>query len=220
MTLTYRPEELPVNGSLDVSHWQKFAKRARKKLGRFRFLACGEYGEQDQRPHYHACLFGIDFRRDQVLLKKKNNYNVYTSKSLEELWQHGFVTVSPFSPAAASYVAGYVMKKQFGVRSEAEYGNRKPPFATMSRRPGLGHEWFDKYCDEVYPDDFVVHEGKEVPVPRYYDKLLERKNPLLAQAVVDTRVMRARRNRRSPDELAAKEAEQRFWHGARKRQPG
>jgi hypothetical protein len=62
ITLTYSPENLPKDGSLDVSHFQKFMKRFRKRFGPgIRFFHCGEYGESLSRPHYHACIFGFDF---------------------------------------------------------------------------------------------------------------------------------------------------------------
>ena len=36
-----------------------------------------------------------------------------------------------------------------------------------------GKEWFEKYKADVYPNDFVVMNGKKVRPPKYYDKLLE-----------------------------------------------
>ena len=35
--------------------------RTRKVYQKFRYLACGEYGERKGRPHYHACIIGLDF---------------------------------------------------------------------------------------------------------------------------------------------------------------
>jgi hypothetical protein len=62
ITLTYNDENLPADGSLDVRHWQLFMKRLRKRHGSgIRYFHCGEYGSKHRRPHYHACLFGLDF---------------------------------------------------------------------------------------------------------------------------------------------------------------
>ncbi len=44
----------------------------------------------------------------------------------------------------------------------------------MSRRPGIGSGWFKKYKADVYPDDFIVLEGKRYKTPRFYDKLFNR----------------------------------------------
>ena len=61
ITLTYDDAHLPTDLSLNVSHFQKFMKRLRKRFGEgIRFFHCGEYGENFGRPHYHACLFTSD----------------------------------------------------------------------------------------------------------------------------------------------------------------
>lgn len=39
------------------SHVQKFLKRLRKSVGSFTYCACGEYGEDFGRPHFHCVLF-------------------------------------------------------------------------------------------------------------------------------------------------------------------
>ena len=55
ITLTYMDN--PV--SLDYRDFQLFMKRLRSKSGkRVRFFMCGEYGENNSRPHFHAILFG------------------------------------------------------------------------------------------------------------------------------------------------------------------
>ena len=44
----------------------------------------------------------------------------------------------------------------------------------MSRRPGIGAGWFEKFGDsDVIPHDVIVHQGKYLKVPKYYDKLFE-----------------------------------------------
>lgn len=83
ITLTYNDEHLPENESLDVEHWQLFAKKLRHRFGKFRFLHCGEYGELG-RPHYHALLFGLDFGHDRIKLKKKDGNELFTSESLDK----------------------------------------------------------------------------------------------------------------------------------------
>ncbi len=44
----------------------------------------------------------------------------------------------------------------------------------MSRNKGIGEGWFKKFMTDVYPDDFIVHEGKRYKTPRFYDKLFKR----------------------------------------------
>ncbi len=46
---------------------------------RFRFFHAGEYGTENNRPHYHALLFNLDFK-DRKLYKIDNKVKIYTSK--------------------------------------------------------------------------------------------------------------------------------------------
>ena len=42
----------------------------------------------------------------------------------------------------------------------------------MSRRPGIGQSWFDKYRSDVFPSDQCIVNGRAVSMPRYYLKQL------------------------------------------------
>ena len=181
ITLTYDEVSLPDDWSLDVRHWQMFAKRLRKAHGAFRFLHCGEYGELEggARPHYHALLFGVDFFEDRIPWDGGG----FTSESLTKIWGKGLATVDVLNWTTASYVASYVTKKLNG-EMEEKYLERLDPtsglvwsvkseYMTQSRRPGLGAKWLKKYLKEVYPSDEVVANGKTFGVPKFYDQLLE-----------------------------------------------
>ena len=62
LTLTYDDDHLPPNGTLVKRDFQLFMKRLRWEMGDgIRFFACGEYGDGNLRPHYHALLFNVDF---------------------------------------------------------------------------------------------------------------------------------------------------------------
>lgn len=182
ITLTYSDENLPYTGSVDVKHWQDFAKRMRKKLGPFRFLHCGEYGDETQRPHYHACIFGQDFAEDRVVLSEKEGHTLWTSATLEQLWGKGFCPIGPLTFDTAAYTARYALKKIGGALQTAHYERVREDtgevftvareYATMSRRPGLGQTWFAKFIGDVYPGDFVVIKGQKFRPPKYYDLLL------------------------------------------------
>lgn len=112
ITLTYRPEDLPQGGSLNVEHYQLFMKklRARNTGHKIRFFHCGEYGEKLSRPHYHAILFNYDFP-DKKVFSEKNGNTIYTSELLEDIWGKGFCTIGDVTFQSAAYVARYVMKK-------------------------------------------------------------------------------------------------------------
>jgi hypothetical protein len=185
VTLTFSPESLRARenpNSLDKSEFQRFMKRLRKQYGKkIRFFHCGEYGEQNKRPHYHAILFGVDFE-DKELFKVRDEIRLYTSEKLAKLWPYGFVTIGEVTMESCAYVARYVTKKIKGKDAENHYiywdpltgeGTPiEPEYATMSRKPGIGKEWFDKYKSDIYPHDYVVLKKHKIRPPRYYDKLL------------------------------------------------
>lgn len=177
VTLTYDPAHLPKTGSLQLEHFQLFMKRLRKKYGAgIRFFHCGEYGDNLGRPHYHALLFNHDFD-DKKYFSERNGNKVWTSDNLSNLWQMGFSLIGEVTFESAAYVARYVMKKVTGENKDIHYNGMKPEYVTMSRRPGLGKGWYEKYKTDVYPHDRVIVRGAETRPPRFYDNLLGKSDP-------------------------------------------
>jgi len=179
VTLTYSPEHVPPDGSLLRKHVQDFIKRLRAKFSdrKIRYFYCGEYGDKLGRPHYHLCLFNLDFP-DRVKLYKVNDFWYYRSAILESLWTFGNSMVCDFSFDTAAYVARYCTKKINGDLAPDHYNGRVPEFAGMSLKPGIGASWFDKYAKtDLFPHDNVVSRGAESKPPRYYDILRERIDP-------------------------------------------
>ena len=188
VTLTYAPGCLPPNSSLEHSDFQKFMKRVRFHVKRpVRFYMCGEYGDEKGRPHYHACLFNVDFRDRRPAGKSASGELFFESKVLSQLWGHGNAAVQDLTAGTASYCARYIMKKTLGDDAEYAYSvldpntgeliYRKPPYAAMSLKPGVGAGWLAKYGDsDVFAHDRCVQDGVERRVPKYYDRLLKRKD--------------------------------------------
>lgn len=179
ITLTYDDKHLSYGGTqatLYKPDLQKFWKRLRKEAGHgIRYFACGEYGEQRSRPHFHACVFGHNFK-DKTLLSTQGGNNIYSSRSLDRIWGNGHCSVGALDIGCAAYVAGYIIDKRLGDEGET-YMVRgiEPEYVVMSRRPGIGHTWFDKFAGDIYPADRVVlSDGRKSRPPRYYDEL--RKN--------------------------------------------
>jgi hypothetical protein len=185
ITLTYDDEHLPRRPTTLVpKHFQNFMKALRKRVSnKIRFYGCGEYGDLNWRPHYHALIFGYDFP-DKVPFRKRGGVTVYYSKELEHLWGKGFCTVGELTMESAAYTARYVMKKVGGDQAPFYYSELDPytgelipivpEFNRMSLKPGIGAGWFAKFKGDVFPDDFIVHAGKRMRVPDYYDLLFER----------------------------------------------
>lgn len=198
ITLTYAPEFLPKDGSLNVRDFQLFMKRLRKRFGDgIRFFHCGEYGAKFRRPHYHAILFNFDFD-DKYLWKEDNGYRLYRSPTLEVLWPYGHVSVGSATFESAAYVARYILKKVTGDAADAHYLSDidfdtgeckvlKPEYTTMSRRPGIAKGWFDQFSSDVYPADKVVVRQKVMKPPRYYDSQFELLYPEEMERIKDMR---------------------------------
>jgi hypothetical protein len=198
ITLTYDPEHLPEDGSLNVLHFQKFMKRLRKKIQplKIRFFHCGEYGDKTRRPHYHALIFGYGFP-DKKIFKKQKSGDLFTSDILTKCWGKGHCLVGDLTFESAAYVARYVVKKINGQQKflhyaiinheTGEFHSLKQEYTTMSRRPGIAADWFAKYYEDVYPSDSVYVNGRVMRPPKYYDILFKKLDPALMEQISDTR---------------------------------
>lgn len=208
LTLTYNDEHLPAGRQLRLDDVVRFNKRLRKWCrselradasesevlrSRVKIMYCGEYGPKDNRPHYHLIVFNADFG-DKKLWTIRNGHKLYVSETLSSLWSDkkgepiGYSSIGNVTFESAAYVARYSMKKIKGkdgkdfTRVNFDEGSKKwypvpGEFAHFSN--GIGKTWFQKYSSDVFPDDFVVVRGNQkCGVPRYYDKLLEREDPL------------------------------------------
>ena len=216
VTLTYDDENLPPMGSLRKRDFQLFMKRLRKHLHprKVRFFHSGEYGESTGRPHYHVILFGVDFD-DKYHWSRRGNYEVFRSPFLERIWPHGQSEIGSVTFDSAAYVAKYCIKKLTGPEADARYVRLdfetgelvpiEPEYATMSRRPGIGAGWYEKYGEETHRLDSIVMNGKEMKPPKFYDDLGDKVRP---EVVRKNRVMRQNEindEEQAPNRLATRE---------------
>lgn len=183
LTLTYRQDELVYGGNqtgtLYPRHLTLFWKRLRKEYGDgIRYFACGEYGSHGRRPHYHAAVFGFDFP-DKKLQGSKGGHDYYSSDSLNRLWSHGNCIIGSLTFESAAYVARYIVDKKLG--EEAEFYEKEgihPEFVRMSRRPGIGTGWYEKFQGDLYPHGYaVVRGGIKSNIPRFYANKFDASNP-------------------------------------------
>lgn len=146
VTLTYRPEDMPVAadrgpcrpdeghlGIVEKDAFQRFMKRLRKRLpGRkLRYVGVGEYGDRGWRPHYHAIIYGL---------------HQLEAHHVEAAWPHGFVKVDEANADRMMYLAGYATKKlssaalrgrKSGAFVERRLRGRPPEFMVYSRNLGF-----------------------------------------------------------------------------------
>jgi len=189
LTLTYNDENLPVDGSLNKKELPLFMKKLRQEFSdvRIRYFACGEYGDRVGRPHYHACIFNLDFK-DKVYWKTVNGEKLYTSEKLNRLWGLGYCVIGTLTFESAAYVARYCTKKVTGDVAKDHYFGRQPEFSLQSNRPGIGGLWYDKWKRDCFPSGYLVVNGAKCKPPRYYDKLLEREDPSLFEKIKQSRL--------------------------------
>ncbi len=202
ITLTFRDEDLDPRESLVKADFQNFMKRLRKshkgmeyvkpeKEGwnpyPIRFFHCGEYGEKFSRPHHHACLFNWTFE-DMYHFDTRNDIKLYRSPTLEGLWPFGHSSIGEVNFQSAAYVARYVTKKINGPDGAIHYYRDcdpetgeayylVPEYITMSRCPGIGKRWFEKFKGDVFPKDFFTLKGVKFKPPEYYDNIYDLENP-------------------------------------------
>lgn len=192
--------------SLDIRDHQLFMKRLRKECNKksdmkVRFFASGEYGESSMRPHFHYILFGVILDDLRFYKITKTGDRLYTSEWLQGIWnngnkERGFVTVGSVTTDSAGYIARYAIKKRKMIDSSFyEDFSLKPEFIVMSRRPGIGKEWYEKHKDEIYLTDNIILPSRsgsvKLRIPSYYDSLLERELPDQFAALKESRKYKA-----------------------------
>lgn len=156
VTLTYDYDHVPLSPSgrmsLRKKDFQDFMKRVRKRAGKGRvikYYACGEYGSQTFRPHFHAIMFGV------------------TESEVRASWTDGHVHVGEVAGASIAYTTKYVNKGKLIPMYQGD--DRLPEFSLMSQ--GLGKNYLTpqmiRYHKEGLKDHVTLPGGKKQPIPRY-----------------------------------------------------
>jgi len=159
ITLTYDTQHVPIspNGfmTLQKSDYQLFMKRLRKAnpTWTLKYYACGEYGSQTKRPHYHAIIFGVE-----------------DSAAIHDAWGLGTTHVGSVSDKSIAYTMKYIDKAKR--KKEHERDDRLPEFALMSKGLGANYvqdEQIQRYHQADLSRLYVTREGgHKVAMPRYY----------------------------------------------------
>lgn len=164
VTLTYATDP----GSLEPAHLRDFMKAFRKRIEprRVRFYGVGEYGELNDRPHYHLALFNWPACKRPG--KRKGECTCTSCAPIRRAWvdnksqSRGFIVNLPLEIGSARYIARYVVKKMTRT-DDPRLGNKHPEFSRMSNRPGIGHGVLDKIADTIRRYNLLTPEG-DVPV--------------------------------------------------------
>lgn len=163
VTLTYNDDHYPSNGSLDKKEIQKWMKRLRKSaegLGiKIKYYACGEYGEEGGRAHYHAIVLGLSLSKEDKEL-------------IEKSWTFGFVKIGSVTYDSCRYVAEYISKGLQGGTTvkQLQLDGKEPPFALMSK--GIGKDYVEQNKKQLLKELGVLVGTRKTGLPRYYRKIL------------------------------------------------
>lgn len=162
LTLTYDDNTMPYSDSnlhtLAKRDIVLFTKRIRKDNSNvtpypLRYYTVGEYGTVTNRPHYHSVMF---------------NLSKEISDNITSYWKNGMCHVGDVQPASIHYVTKYVINRV------GEYAGREPPFALMSRRPGIGANYLDTHRNWHLQNlrNYTQVNGQMARLPRYYKEKL------------------------------------------------
>jgi len=199
-------------GEVSKSQPSRRKERAARRL-HVGYYMCGEYGERNGRPHYHALLFGVDFA-DRQFHTMRNGNRIDTSKTLEKLWGMGFASVGGATYESARYISEYILKKLRDGKTTRQQVNLqtgeieevKKEYNAMSRRPGVGSGYLSKH-GEYLAHGWVIHKESKIPPPRYYDKWFSKYNPEQWEALQHQRYLlqQLHREHHTPERLAVQE---------------
>lgn len=207
LTLTYNNEHLPFTYdglmTLQPKDLQDFIKRLRrhKEPDIIRFFACGEYGDQSNRPHYHGIFFNLKID-DLEYYGQSNGNPIFISDDISKIWKHGHVIIAPLNWSTAAYTARYCMKKVHGKNKQYyEAVGIEPEFLRMSRRPGIAAQYFEQHYKKIYINDELILSddsgGRRTKPPRYFDKKLEEVNEAWYKLIKERRRYVAEENKKT-----------------------
>lgn len=201
LNLTYDNEKIPRDNNLTPWHLTQFIKTLRQHLSRhpddnraktnkIRYFACGEYGGQTGRPHYHIIIFNYRPAEEISVGKSKSGNALYQSALIGRIWNHGLHKYGVATGAAAAYIAKYSLKDTHyktwnnipGWLRDLIDTRHQKPFMRCSLKPGIGAEWLNKYQTDL-KHGYLVQKTFKKQIPRYYKKLLEQNNNQLYEKV-------------------------------------
>jgi len=169
ITLTYATKNLKTtarNGryaSLCKRDLQNFFKRLRKRERKqgntrnIRYLACGEYGTRNKRPHYHVLVFNV--QRENIIPA----WSILDSPI-------GQVYFGDCSGKSAAYTVGYTLSVEANRTHVIRYHLQKE-FKLFSK--GIGDQYTTSTAAISHnrrgaEGHFVTIDGQRKRMPRYY----------------------------------------------------
>lgn len=203
ITLTYSDEKL-TSPKLQYRDFQLFAKRLRdrlhqelvKRIGKINWsqldqsekkiliqankigiFVTGEYGELTKRPHWHAIIYNWEPPDQRYKRTNENGDKIFSSQILDDLWSHGSTETGAVTFKSAGYVARYAAKKLVHGNDGHDY----EPISKKSTHQAIGKKWLEANWPDAFNHGYIIlQNGTEyiqTPIPRYYEKWLQKHHP-------------------------------------------
>lgn len=187
--------EIKESQTLYKRDFQLFMKRLRKAYNemfpdeQIRFYMSGEYGSRSFRPHYHSIMFNLFIPDLKPYKQNAQGDWLYTSEWLNSLWTTpkddvykrssgilGYVVIGEVDWESIAYVSRYTIDKLNGKLDYVyEKFNIEKEFSLMSRRPGIGKQFYEDHKSEISTQDKFYIKGRNgarpFTIPRYYSNL-------------------------------------------------
>jgi hypothetical protein len=176
ITLTYDTQHLMFcpkgRPTLWPSHLTNYWKYLRKhfKTKAIKYYACGEYGSNKKRPHYHAILF----------IKDTSLSPIQVLNVIEKAWPHGETFTGTVTGESVAYVLKYISKT--GSVPQYAGDTRTREFQRSSKGLGLDYlktigKWHE---NDLFNRAYIpLSGGNRAPLPRYYkDKIYTKEQKL------------------------------------------
>lgn len=185
--------------TLKYSDVQKFLKDLRRywkyhyNEDNIRFVVAGEYGDKRGRPHYHIIFFNLHVRDLEDHGTTPKGGKEFLSKTIQKIWNKGWVTLGEVTRESIQYIANYTLKKIRGHDAKEYYKHhgKYPEFIQSSRNPGIGAKWLDDHKEELleYGKIYIGSSNGVVEIhsSSYLDRKLALECPERLKAVKELR---------------------------------
>lgn len=228
ITLTYDDEHLPIDekittkegktyernetwkGNLKPERLSKFIHDIRQYFERnythksIKYIACGEYGEQNERPHYHIILFNCPFPIDTFYNTKIIDKQYFSqNKIIERYWKDGISNISTANWSTIAYVCRYVTKKLYGNNADDERAKKGQIAEFIRVSKGIGKKYWDENKETILETDSItIQNGSGVHTtkpPKYYTRLLKKENPKMYENLKTKREIQNKNMQKTKD---------------------
>ena len=198
-TLTYDDDHIPGDYQLHKKDLQDFIQKLRDNYRKdfgitgIRYYACGEYGGNTGRPHFHIVFFNLPLMKEDFNFYYEKNVDLenhvkgesfngnkyYSFPYIEKMRPYGFHYITDCQDIAVfNYVARYVNKKKQLDKITKEIlkdNGIQTEFNLMSTRPGISQLYYLDNMQKLLENNGSIYiSGVPYSVDRYFYKLVEK----------------------------------------------